>query len=85
MASQPLAVGLIGAPATAEANFQAVYGYYVRGEVFGSSGMLTMGDIRRTHLTAYGPDGITADWATTTGRCGGTRPPRTFRRAPRSS
>ena len=50
-----------GALATAEANFQAVYGYDVRGEVFGSNGMLTMGDIRRTHLTAYGRDGITAD------------------------
>ena len=50
-----------GAMATAEANFQAVYGYDVRGEVFGSNGMLTMGDIRRTHLTAYGRDGITAD------------------------
>ncbi|MFE7440638.1 Gfo/Idh/MocA family oxidoreductase [Streptomyces chartreusis] len=53
-----------GALATAEANFQAVYGYDVRGEVFGSGGMLTMGDIRRTHLTAYGPDGITADTTT---------------------
>lgn len=50
-----------GALATAEANFQAVYGYDVRGEAFGSNGMLTMGDIRRTDLTAYGPDGITAD------------------------
>ncbi|MFD4603404.1 Gfo/Idh/MocA family oxidoreductase [Streptomyces sp. NPDC058464] len=49
-----------GALATAEANFQAVYGYDVRGEVFGSNGMFTMGDIRRTHLTAYGPDGIGA-------------------------
>ncbi|MFD5386745.1 Gfo/Idh/MocA family oxidoreductase [Streptomyces sp. NPDC127074] len=49
-----------GALATAEANFQAVYGYDVRGEVFGSAGMLTMGDIRRSHLTAYGPDGIGA-------------------------
>jgi myo-inositol 2-dehydrogenase/D-chiro-inositol 1-dehydrogenase len=50
-----------GAMATAEANFQAVYGYDVRGEVFGSAGMLTMGDIRRTHLTSYGADGVTAD------------------------
>ncbi|WP_460067474.1 Gfo/Idh/MocA family oxidoreductase [Streptomyces sp. YKOK-I1] len=50
-----------GALATAEASFQAVYGYDVRGEVFGSDGMLTLGDIRRAHLTAYGPDGITAD------------------------
>lgn len=53
-----------GALATAEASFQAVYGYDVRGEVFGSNGMLTLGDIRRTHLTAYGPDGITADCTT---------------------
>jgi myo-inositol 2-dehydrogenase/D-chiro-inositol 1-dehydrogenase len=53
-----------GAIATAEANFQAVYGYDVRGEVFGSAGMLTMGDIRRTHLTAYGPDGATTECVT---------------------
>ncbi|MFD9192641.1 Gfo/Idh/MocA family oxidoreductase [Streptomyces phaeochromogenes] len=53
-----------GALATAEANFQAVYGYDVRGEVFGSAGMLTMGDIRRTHLTSYGPDGAAADCVT---------------------
>ncbi|GGN78908.1 myo-inositol 2-dehydrogenase [Streptomyces albiflavescens] len=50
-----------GALATAEANFQAVYGYDVRGEVFGSEGMLTLGDIRRTHLTSYGSGGITAE------------------------
>src|SRR6478736_4954865 len=50
-----------GALATAEANFQAVYGYDVRGEVFGSAGMLTMGDIRRTHLTSYGADGIAGE------------------------
>ncbi len=53
-----------GALATAEASFQAVYGYDARGEVFGSAGMLTMGDVRRTHLTAYGPDGIAADCVT---------------------
>jgi myo-inositol 2-dehydrogenase / D-chiro-inositol 1-dehydrogenase len=53
-----------GALATAEASFQAVYGYDVRGEVLGSAGMLTMGDLRRTHLTGYGPDGITADCVT---------------------
>ncbi|GAA5038011.1 Gfo/Idh/MocA family oxidoreductase [Streptomyces siamensis] len=50
-----------GALATAEASFQAVYGYDVRGEVFGSAGMLTMGDMRRTHLTGYGPRGVTAE------------------------
>lgn len=53
-----------GAIATAEANFQAVYGYDVRGEVFGSAGMLTIGDVRRTHLTSYGPDGIAAECVT---------------------
>ena len=53
-----------GALATAEASFQAVYGYDVRGEVLGSGGMLTMGDVRRTHLTSYGPDGIRADCVT---------------------
>ncbi|WP_122531797.1 Gfo/Idh/MocA family oxidoreductase, partial [Pseudomonas viridiflava] len=34
-----------GAIAVAEANFQAVYGYDVRGEVFGSAGMLSMGSV----------------------------------------
>ncbi|MEW2401170.1 Gfo/Idh/MocA family oxidoreductase [Streptomyces sp. NPDC046862] len=53
-----------GALATAEASFQAVYGYDVRGEVFGSAGMLTMGDIRRGHLTSYGADGVAADCVT---------------------
>ncbi|MFI6574161.1 Gfo/Idh/MocA family oxidoreductase [Nocardiopsis sp. NPDC050513] len=53
-----------GAIAVAEASFQAVYGYDVRGEVFGSGGMFTMGDVRRTHLTRYGPPGVTADCAT---------------------
>ncbi|MEV7085342.1 Gfo/Idh/MocA family oxidoreductase [Streptomyces sp. NPDC093085] len=50
-----------GALATAEASFQAVYGYDVRGEVFGSAGMLTMGEVRRTHLTSYGPEGVGAE------------------------
>jgi myo-inositol 2-dehydrogenase / D-chiro-inositol 1-dehydrogenase len=53
-----------GALATAEASFQAVYGYDVRGEVLGPGGMLTVGDLRRTHLTSYGPDGIGADCVT---------------------
>ena len=53
-----------GALATAEASFQAVYGYDVRAEVLGSAGMLTMGDVRRTHLTAYGPDGVAAECVT---------------------
>jgi myo-inositol 2-dehydrogenase / D-chiro-inositol 1-dehydrogenase len=46
-----------GAMATAEANFHAVYGYDVRGEVFGSGGMLKMGDVRDSSLTRYGADG----------------------------
>lgn len=50
-----------GAIATAEANFQAVYGYDVRAEVFGSAGMTTMGDIRRTHMTSYHSQGATAE------------------------
>ncbi|TGB14731.1 Gfo/Idh/MocA family oxidoreductase [Streptomyces sp. MZ04] len=53
-----------GAIATAEANFQAVYGYDVRGEVFGSAGMTTVGDIHRTHMTAYGPAGAAAECVT---------------------
>ena len=47
-----------GAIATAEANFSAVYGYDVRGEVFGSAGMVTAGDQRRTGMSFYGREGI---------------------------
>lgn len=52
-----------GAIATAEANFNAVYGYDIRGEAFGSGGMVTAGDIRRTTMASYGPDGVlTQGW-----------------------
>ncbi|HMC48981.1 MAG TPA: Gfo/Idh/MocA family oxidoreductase [Caballeronia sp.] len=47
-----------GAMATAEANFHAVYGYDVRGAVFGSGGMVTMGDVRRSNMTRFGADGV---------------------------
>jgi myo-inositol 2-dehydrogenase/D-chiro-inositol 1-dehydrogenase len=50
-----------GAMATAEASFNAVYGYDIRGEVFGSVGMATAGDIRRTTMAYHGPDGVVAD------------------------
>lgn len=46
-----------GAIATAEANFQAVYGYDVRAEVFGSAGMLTAGDIRTSSMVKYTENG----------------------------
>jgi myo-inositol 2-dehydrogenase / D-chiro-inositol 1-dehydrogenase len=47
-----------GALATAEASFQAVYGYDVRGEVFGSAGMVTAGDVRRTSAAFHGENGV---------------------------
>ena len=47
-----------GAIATAEASFQAVYGYDVRGEVFGSRGMVTAGDVRETDMTFHGAAGV---------------------------
>ena len=50
-----------GALATAEASFQAVYGYDVRGEVFGSAGMVTAGDVHRTSMAFYGEKGVTRD------------------------
>jgi myo-inositol 2-dehydrogenase/D-chiro-inositol 1-dehydrogenase len=50
-----------GAIATAEASFQAVYGYDIRGEVFGSAGMMTAGDIRRTSVTLFGPQGVVSE------------------------
>ncbi len=46
-----------GAIAVAEASFSAAYGYDVRGEVFGSAGLVTVGDTTRSslvHLTAAG-------------------------------
>lgn len=49
-----------GAMATAEANFQAVYGYDVRGEVFGSNGMATAGEIRTSSMTHFGAAGVAA-------------------------
>ena len=50
-----------GAMATAEASFQAVYGYDVRGEVFGTDGMVTAGDTRRTSMTFFGEKGEVYD------------------------
>ena len=50
-----------GAIAVAEANFCAMYGYDVRGEVFGSAGMCTAGDVRATNLTAYTATGISVE------------------------
>jgi myo-inositol 2-dehydrogenase/D-chiro-inositol 1-dehydrogenase len=50
-----------GALATAEASFQAVYGYDIRGEVFGSAGMVTAGDIRRTSVTVHTEAGVASD------------------------
>jgi myo-inositol 2-dehydrogenase / D-chiro-inositol 1-dehydrogenase len=50
-----------GAMATAEASFNAVYGYDIRGEVFGSAGMATAGDIRRTTMVYHGAEGVAAD------------------------
>jgi myo-inositol 2-dehydrogenase / D-chiro-inositol 1-dehydrogenase len=49
-----------GAMATAEASFNAVYGYDIRGEVFGSAGMATAGDIRRTTMAYHGAEGVLA-------------------------
>lgn len=46
-----------GAIATAEANFSASYGYDVRGEVFGSAGMVSAGDTRLSSMTLHTADG----------------------------
>ena len=42
-----------GARAVAEASFSAAYGYDVRGEVFGSAGMVTAGDGARSSARLY--------------------------------
>ncbi|SCB39104.1 Gfo/Idh/MocA family oxidoreductase [Rhizobium hainanense] len=50
-----------GSVAVAEANFCAMYGYDIRGEVFGSGGMVTMGDVRRSSMTLFDKDGVSND------------------------
>jgi myo-inositol 2-dehydrogenase/D-chiro-inositol 1-dehydrogenase len=50
-----------GAVGTAEACFEAAYGYDVRGEVLGSGGMATMGDGRRTGMAFSGSAGRTEE------------------------
>ena len=50
-----------GAMAVAEANFSALYGYDIRGEVFGSEGMVTMGEMERSTLRLFGTHGVQAD------------------------
>jgi myo-inositol 2-dehydrogenase/D-chiro-inositol 1-dehydrogenase len=50
-----------GAVGTAEACFEAAYGYDVRGEVFGSGGMATMGGARRTGMAFFGAAGELAE------------------------
>ena len=50
-----------GAIAVAEANFNALYGYDVRGEVFGSAGMVTAGSPQATNATSYTAAGIGSD------------------------
>jgi myo-inositol 2-dehydrogenase / D-chiro-inositol 1-dehydrogenase len=47
-----------GARAVAEASFSASYGYDVRAEVFGSAGMVTAGDGRRTAMILRDRDGL---------------------------
>ena len=47
-----------GAIATAEANFSALYGYDVRGEVFGSKGMVMAGRHASSPMVQYGEQGI---------------------------
>jgi myo-inositol 2-dehydrogenase/D-chiro-inositol 1-dehydrogenase len=49
-----------GAIATAEASFAAAYGYDVRGEVFGSGGMVTAGDGSQSSMRLYDESGRSA-------------------------
>ncbi|WP_226346839.1 Gfo/Idh/MocA family oxidoreductase [Agilicoccus flavus] len=49
-----------GAIATADASFSAAYGYDVRGEVFGSAGMVTIGDPQQLTVRHYASPGLTA-------------------------
>lgn len=52
-----------GALASAEASFSAAYGYDVRGEAFGSQGMVTAGDVRATKMRHFTAAGMAADTA----------------------
>ncbi len=52
-----------GARAVAEASFSATYGYDVRAEVFGSGGMVTIGDGARTSARLFTGAGATYDTA----------------------
>ena len=52
-----------GALATAEASFSAAYGYDVRGEVFGSSGMVTIGTPAHLSVTRWDGSGSHAPTA----------------------
>jgi myo-inositol 2-dehydrogenase/D-chiro-inositol 1-dehydrogenase len=52
-----------GALAVAEASFSAAYGYDVRSEVFGSAGMVTMGEGARSSLRHHTETGRHADTA----------------------
>lgn len=47
--------------AIAEANFSALYGYDVRGEVFGSAGMVQAGRATETAAVRYRADGLSAE------------------------
>jgi myo-inositol 2-dehydrogenase/D-chiro-inositol 1-dehydrogenase len=47
-----------GAIATADASFSAAYGYDVRGEVFGSAGMVTAGEQAATAMRHYSATGV---------------------------
>jgi myo-inositol 2-dehydrogenase / D-chiro-inositol 1-dehydrogenase len=50
-----------GARAVAEANFSAAYGYDVRGEVFGSKGMVTVGSGARSSAQVFTSSGWSTD------------------------
>jgi myo-inositol 2-dehydrogenase/D-chiro-inositol 1-dehydrogenase len=50
-----------GARAVAEANFSAAYGYDVRGEVFGSKGMVTVGNGARSSAQLFTASGLSTD------------------------
>jgi myo-inositol 2-dehydrogenase/D-chiro-inositol 1-dehydrogenase len=50
-----------GARGVAEASFSAAYGYDVRGEVFGSGGMVTAGDGSRSSARLFSAAGVQQD------------------------
>ena len=71
-----------GAMATADASFQAVYGYDVRAEVFGSEGMASVGEASPINLVHHSRSGRRTRDCTGSSTCSARRTPPSSRTSP---